>query len=210
MSETATKAKIEVETVTMDDGRPVEFSGKKRLNKETFVQGDFLCVRLDFRSGETRQFKCPHGFADPSDPVAKFVLKCAGHGLEQKLGDETSGIADIDDMVEAVDQLMIRLEKGIEGWTQGREGGGSGMAGASVLARALARATDKDIRVVREYLSNVDNKTKMALRADESVAPHIKAIEAERAERAAKRGKATSAVDTASVLASLRSTAQPA
>lgn len=199
------KAATVIETVKMDDDRVVEFSGKQRVRKESSFDETNLRVRLDYRNGETRTFTIPHGYSDPTAPVAKMVLKAAAHGLEQKLGDEMSGVAVLEDAIEGVDQLMLRLEKGVDGWTMGKDGA-SGMAGASVLARALVKVTGQDIRVVREYLGGLDNKTKVALRADPTVSPVIKQIEEERAANALKRGKvaANSPVDTGSILAGLR------
>lgn len=195
----------EIETVTMDDGRTVDFAGKRRVNKESFATSDHLSIRLDFRNGETRTFTIPHGFADPSAPVAKTMIKAAAHGLEQKLGDEMAGIEKIEDAIEAVDELMIRLERGE--WNATREGGGTGMAGASVLARALVEVSGQPIKTVREYLSGLDAKMKTALRGDPTVAPVIARLEREAAERAAARGKAAApTVDTAALLAGLRPT----
>jgi hypothetical protein len=188
----------EIEVVTMLDSTTEEFVGKRRLNKDTTYNPETkeLISRMRFRNGETRVFK--------TKDIA-LILKFAEHGADQKFGDETSGLTDMDDAVEAVDQLMQRLEKGVSGWTQGREAGGGGLAGASVLARALQRYSNQDIKVVREYLQGLDAKTKTALRADPEVAKHIQAIEAERAARAAEKGKtAKASVDTASVLAGLR------
>lgn len=207
MSETEAPAKkeTEVETVTMDDGRVVEFVGKKMLVKESGYDAETktLWCRLDFRHGETRTFRTGD---------IQLILKFAAHGAEQKFGDEVSGVKDDEDKVEAIDTLMQRLEKGVSGWLIGKEAG-QGMAGASVLARALVRYSKQDIRTVRDYLATLDAKTKTALRADPEVAQHIKDIEAERAARAAERGKsAKPGVDTSSILAGLRaaSEAQPA
>jgi hypothetical protein len=205
----ATTKKTEVETVKMDDGRIVEFAGKRRINKDTTFDAEHIFIRFDFRSGETRTFKTPHGQTDLQDPTILGVLKAAGHGLEQKLGDELAGEKELEDAVEKLDQLMLRLEtKGLrEGWTLGKEEG-TGFAGASVLARALVEVTGQDIRAVRLYLNDLDNKTKLALRGDPTVAPAIRRVEEERAARAAERGaKAAAPVDTASILATLKAKA---
>lgn len=184
------KAETTVETVKMDDERIVEFTGKRRLNKESFVdaEGNILC-RLDFRNGETRTFKLPQ----------TLVAKAAAHGIEQKLGDEMSGIEDLEDAIQAVDELMERLGKGE--WNAKREGG-TGFAGASILARALVEATGKTIEEVKAFMSGLTNGQKLALRGDETLAPIVKRLEAEKAARATK-GKP--AVDTGSLLAGLKS-----
>lgn len=191
------KTPVEIKTVTMDDGRTVEFSGKKRLDKSIIIEGDTVKVRLDFVNGETRTFTVP-----PS-----LLLQCAGHGASQKLGDEISDVTDIEDAIEAIDQLMARLEQGE--WRVTREGGTS-MAGASILAKALVEVTGQPIGMVRQYLTGLDNKTKAALRASAEVGPTVQRLEAEKAARAAERGKSAPTVDTASVLAGLKGVGAPA
>src|SRR3990172_3155251 len=132
------KAKKEVESVTMSDGRVVDFVGKRKLLKETLINGDSVAVRLDFRNRETRTFTIP----------SAMILQFAGHGAEQKLGDETAGVDDVDDMTLAVDDLIDRLNKGE--WSMKREGGG--MAGTSVLLRALMELSSKTGEQVKEFL----------------------------------------------------------
>lgn len=188
------KTPVEVRTVTMDDGRQVEFSGKKRLDKNILIEGNTVKVRLDFVNGETRTFTVP-----PS-----LLLQCAGHGASQKLGDEISDVTDIEDAVEAIDQLMARLEAGE--WRVTREGGSS-MAGASILAKALVEVTGQPVGVVRQYLAGLDNKTKAALRASAEVGPTVQRLEAEKAARAAARGKEAPAIDVSNVLAGLKQAA---
>lgn len=189
------KTPTEIRTITMLDGRTVDFPGKRRLQKSSKVEADgTLTVRLDFENGETRLLKLRQ------DMLATYAL----HGAEQKLGDEISGIDDLDDCVEAIDQLMVRLDQG--DWTKAREAGASGMAGASILARALVAVSGQPIAVVREYLSKLDAKTKTALRASAEVAPAIKKLEDEKAARAAARGKSVGAtVDVSAALAGLKS-----
>lgn len=192
------------EPVQMTDGTTVEFTGKTRMKKTTTFDAENVNVRFDFRNGEVRTFSTPHFMPTDrlDDQMVKLVLKSIGHGLEQKLGDETSGIADIEDAIEAVDQLMQRLATGYDGWTKVSEGGAS-MAGASILAKAVAEATGNDIATVRAYLVNLTAKDKAALRLDDSVAPIIKRLEDEKAARAAAAGKGKPAVDTKSLLANI-------
>jgi hypothetical protein len=208
---TETKAP-EVETVTMDDGRVVEFTGKSRAKKESFVKTEAdgthtVSVRIDFRNGETRTFSLPTGKMFGQGPTEQIVLRSIGHGLEQKLGDSYSGITDIDDAIEVVDQLMTRLGAG--DWTAQREGG-SGLAGVSILCKALVEATGLPVEKVREQLTAWDAKTKAALRASPEVAPIVKRLEAEKAARAAAGGKGKPAIDTSSLLAGLKASAAPA
>lgn len=133
----ATKQREE-KSVKMSDGRTVIFVGKRKLLKETLIDGSKVAVdsdqvmigagavkvRLDFVNGETRLWTPPLG----------LIAKAVGHGLEQKLGDQTAGEEDVEDCVIAVDDLLAQLDKG--DWTQRAEGGG-GFAGASVVVKAI-------------------------------------------------------------------------
>lgn len=189
----------EVEVVTMADGRKVDFVGKRKLLKETLIDESKITVdadgvyigsgavqvRLDFRNGETRTFG-----------VAPTLLaKSAGHGVEQKLGDETAGEEDVDDMVLSVDALMERLTaQGVEGWTTKREAGG--MAGTSVLLRALMEHSGKTVEQVKSFLKDKTQAQKAALRNSEKLRPIVQRIEAEKAAKGAK-------VDTEALLGEL-------
>jgi hypothetical protein len=189
VTETETKAKAEtkITTVTMADNRVVEFAGKRKLLKESFVdEHGKISVRLDFINGETRTFHLPH------DLLAKF----AAHGAEQKLGDEVVREDTVEDMVQALDELMVRLSKGE--WNAKREGGSG--AGGSILARALVELTKKTPQAISEFLAGLDAKTKLALRKDAALSPIIARLEAEKAARASEKAPA---VDTASLLAGL-------
>jgi hypothetical protein len=193
---TTPKKEREVLKVKMNDGREVEFVGKRKLLKESIINGSTVSVRLDFRNGETRLFPVPDA----------LLLKSAGHGMEQKLGDETAGEDDVDDMVEAVDDMIKRLsEKGLEGWTAKREGGG--FSGASILVKALMEVTAKPKEEVQGFLkAKVDAgatypKLAAAFEEDDTVGPVIKRL---RKEKAAGTG-----VDTKALLGGLQS-ASPA
>jgi len=180
--EVATATKKEVEAVVMKDGRTVEFVGKRKLLKETLVEGTNVAVRLDFRNGETRTFPIP----------PDLLLRFAGHGAEQKLGDETAGESDVDDMVLAVDDLIGRLEKGE--WSIQRTGGG--FAGTSVLMRALMGLSGKTSDAIKAFLTGKSQQEKMALRTSPKLKPIVDRLEAEKASKGAK-------VDTEALLASL-------
>ena len=180
--EVTTKATKEVETVRMSDGRLVEFVGKRKLLKETLIDGNSVSVRLDFRNGETRLFVLPESL------FAKF----AGHGAEQKLGDETAGVEDVDDMVIAVDELIGRLENGE--WSTKREG--SGFAGTSILLRALVEFSGKTTEEVRAFLTGKSQAEKLALRSSKQLKPIVERLEAEKAAKGAK-------VDTEALLEAL-------
>ena len=177
------KVETAVETVTMQDGRIVEFAGKRKLLKESLQSPEGkVQVRLDFRNGETRLFTIPDNM------LAKF----AAHGAEQKLGDEIAGLADVDDCVIAVDELIDRLYNGE--WGVKREA--NGMAGTSVLVRALVEHTGKTVEQIKTFLSGKSQAEKVALRNNPKIKPIVERIEAEKASKAAK-------VDTDAMLGEL-------
>lgn len=168
---TKAKAETAIETVTLTDGRIVDFAGKRKLLKESFVKDGVVSIRLDFRNGETRTFTLP----------SAMVLKFAAHGAEQKLGDEIAGLADIDDAVMAIDALTERLHKGEWGIT--REA--NGMAGTSVLVRALVEHTGKTVEQIKTFLSAKTQAEKVALRNNPKIKPIVERIEAEKASKKA-------------------------
>lgn len=171
------KQETAVETVTMTDGRIVEFAGKRKLLKQSFIQPDgAVQVRLDFRNGETRLFTLPDNMKS----------QFAAHGAEQKLGDEIAGLkslnggeADIDDCVMAIDELIDRLYNGE--WSIKREA--NGMAGTSVLARALVEHTGKSMEAIKTFLADKSQAEKVALRNNPKLKPIIERLEAEKASK---------------------------
>ena len=179
----STKTETQVETVTMTDGRVVDFAGKRKLLKESSVNADGkVQVRLDFRNGETRLFTLPDNL------LAKF----AAHGAEQKLGDEIAGLNDVEDCVLAVDELIDRLYNGE--WSVKREA--NGMAGTSVLVRALVEHTGKTVEQIKQFLSGKSQAEKVALRNNPKIKPIVERIEAEKASKKAN-------VDTDAMLGEL-------
>jgi len=171
-----------VETVTLKDGRSVDFAGKRKMLKETIIEDGRVGIRLDFRNGETRTFWVP----------AELLLKFAGHGAEQKYGDETAGVEDIDDMVLAVDDLDGRIQN-LE-WTIKREGGS--MAGTSVLLRALIEFSGRSQEQVKEFLKSKTQAEKLALRNSAKVKPIVERLEAEKLSKGTK-------IDTDALLATM-------
>lgn len=177
------KIETQVETVTMTDGCIVEFAGKRKLLKESLQSPEGkVQVRLDFRNGETRLFTIPDNL------LAKF----AAHGAEQKLGDEIAGLADVDDCVIAIDELIDRLYNGE--WSVKREA--NGMAGTSVLVRALVEHTGKTVEQIKTFLSGKTQAEKVALRNNPKIKPIVERIEAEKASKGSK-------VDTDALLGEL-------
>lgn len=185
MEGTATKvakAKPEVEQVTLSDGRTVDFVGKRKMLKNTAIKDGKVITTLDFRNGETRSFGIPDN----------LLLQFAGHGAEQKLGDETAGEDDVDDMVLSVDDLIDRLNKGE--WSIRREG--NGMSGTSVLLKALVEHTGKGVDTLKEWLKAKTQAEKIALRNSKAIKPIVDRIESEKAAKGAK-------VDTDALLGEL-------
>ena len=164
----ATDSKVAriVEQVKMTDGRTVEFVGKRKMLKESFINGMEVDIRLDFRNGETRTFRIPDS----------LLIKFAAHGAEQKLGDETAGVPEVEDMILGVDELIGRLEKGE--WSTQREGGG--MTGTSVLMKALMEHSGRTAEQVKAFLVGKSQKEKLALRASPKIKPIIDKLEAEK------------------------------
>lgn len=177
------KIETQVETVTMTDGRIVDFAGKRKLLKESSVSADGkVQVRLDFRNGETRLFTLPDN----------LLNKFAAHGAEQKLGDEIAGLTDTEDCVLAVDELIDRLYNGE--WSIKREA--NGMAGTSVLVRALVEHTGKTVEQIKQFLNGKSQAEKVALRNNPKIKPIVERIEAEKASKKAN-------VDTDAMLGEL-------
>jgi len=152
------KSKTEYTAVEMSDGRTVQFAGKRKVNKETLIdeskimvdgdvvqlQAGAISVRMDFVNGDTRTY------AIPLSLLARF----AGHGAEQKYGDELASPADKpmspEDMVIAVDDLDTVLQTG--NWGRGRAAGGGGVSGAHIVIQAIMEATGKDLATVKTYI----------------------------------------------------------
>lgn len=169
-----------VEVVKMSDGREVSFAGKRKALKHSeFVDGE-VRVRIDFRNGETRTFTVPAG----------LVERAACHGAEQKYGDSYASLEDIEDMIAACEKVQENLVAG--DWTARVEG--SGIAGTSVLARALVEATGKPMEDIKVWLKAKSQSDKMALRQSAKLRPIIERLEAEKVAKASK-------VDTAALLA---------
>lgn len=169
-----------VEVVKMSDGREVSFAGKRKaLKSSDFVDGE-VKVRIDFRNGVTKLYTVPKD----------LVPQSACHGGEQKYGDSYAGVEDIDDMIEACDKVQENLLKG--DWKSKIEG--SGIAGTSVLARALVEKTGKTMEAIKEWLKSKSQADKMALRQSSQLKPIIERLEAEKVAKASK-------VDTTALLA---------
>jgi len=186
------RSKVEPETVIMEDGRSVVFPGKRKLQKEVIKPDDGtdgVTVRFDFRNGKTRSFTVTTG--------SPLLWDFAGHGASQKIGDETAGEDDVDDMVVAVDEMIDRLSGDSPEWTAKREGGG--FAGVSILLRALMEHSQKDEATVKAFLKPKTHAEKMALRAHPPIAVIVKRLEDEKLAKAAGASK----VDAETLLGTL-------
>lgn len=201
--------KTEYQDVVMTDGRTVKFAGKRKLNKETVVDeskisldGDTLMissgavsVRMDFRNGETRLLPLP----------LSLIARFAGHGGEQKFGDNLAASAEKpmseDDMVLATDDLFADISKGE--WGKGRAEGGGGVSGASIVVQALCEKFGKPVEAIKAFIEKrlADSKardgdaalTRAALyagyRASPELQPIIKRLEDEKAAKEASKQK---------------------
>jgi len=194
--EAAKKTKTEYLAVNMTDGRTVNFAGKRKVNKETLLDETKIAVdddtvtmepgavsiRMDFRNGETRIISLPLAL------LAQF----AGHGAEQKFGDELATTADKplseDDMLLAIDDLNASIQAGK--WGKGRAAGGGGVSGASIVVQAIMEATGKDLTFVKAWLQKkletTEGLTRQALYASFRVSTSktgqiISRLEAEKA-----------------------------
>lgn len=206
----AKRPATEYTKVTMEDGREVIFAGKRKVNKETLIdeskiamEGDIVqfssgavSIRMDFRNGKTRTFPLPLAL------LAQF----AGHGGEQKYGDELASPADKplseDDMVIAVEDLDTEIQKG--NWGRARASGG-GVSGASIVVQALMEATGKDQAAIKAYLdkkiASTEGLTRQALYASFRV-PGTKTgaiIARLEAEKAAKSSKVDADAELANI-----------
>lgn len=206
----AKRPATEYTKVTMEDGREVIFAGKRKVNKETLIdeskiamEGDIVqlsagavSIRMDFRNGKTRTFPLP----------LSLLAQFAGHGGEQKYGDELASPADKplseDDMVIAVEDLDTEIQKG--NWGRARSSGG-GVSGASIVVQALMEATGKDQAAIKAYLdkkiASTEGLTRQALYASFRV-PGTKTgaiIARLEAEKAAKSSKVDADAELANI-----------
>lgn len=149
----------------------LEFGAKEKVKKLSQVKSDGVNVQFAFRNGQVRTFWLP---LDHS-----LFMQAAKHGLDQKFGDEFAGLADPDDCVEAFDAMAERIEAGE--WNQARAS--DGLAGLSVLAKAMVRLSGKTIESVKATLKTLTAAQKSALRKTPAVAEVVAAIEAEREAR---------------------------
>lgn len=169
-----------VETVTMEDGKIVDFVGKRRMIKShTIVDGKVTC-RFDFRNGKTVFFTIPE----------ELMLRFAAHGAEQKIGDDTSGLTDVEDCLEAVNSIVDRIYE-TKQWNQARVASAT-FLGVSNLAKAVCAVTGKPLVEVQAFLRTKTPKEKAALRINPRVMAELQKLQ-----------EGTPQVDTEALLSSL-------
>lgn len=186
------KASPEVEKVQMEDGRTVEFVGKRRMLKESvFNDSGYLeHVRFDFRNGRVVKFSPDRTLKTSDGKLLSEML--IGHGAEQKLGDEAASPldkdgnpVDIEDVVLDIEALIDRLSKDPVEWSVRRESGG--MAGTSILIKALLEFNPgQTLDQVKAKLKDKTQAEKLALRAHPKIKPIVERLEAEKIAKGAK------------------------
>lgn len=140
----AVKAKTEYNNVTMEDGHIVAFPGKRQMAREiTRENSGHVSVRFDFTNGKSLSISS----ADLTPEVASAVF---GNGLSQKVGDETAGVKEVEDMYLAAEAMVERLKNG--DWSKGRVAG-DGFSGASVVIQAICEVKGKTVEVVKAFLA---------------------------------------------------------
>ncbi len=172
--------------VTMEDGRIVEFGAKQKMLKNSTIDGSYVETRFDFANGKSLVYI-------PGDAAIK--AKLMAHGAEQKIGDETAGIVEVEDCFLAVEAMIARLEKGE--W--GKERASNGMAGTSILIRALCEKSGKPVDTIKAFLADKTQAQKLALRNNPAVKVIVDRLEAE---KAAKKAPAD-VIDTDALLGEL-------
>lgn len=176
----------ETTKVVAEDGSTHEFGEKQKVKKQSSIQeGGTVVTKFVFRNGAVRTHETA-----PDSPI---YSRLAMHGADQKFGDEFAGLEDVEDCVEAFDEMSKRLAR--NEWSEKRTS--DGLAGSSMLARALVKLYGKTLDEVKERLSTLDAKTKQALSRDPKVAEVIAQI---KAEQAAKK-PAKDAIDPSAAMA---------
>lgn len=138
------KKKTVYTDVTLEDGRAVKFAGTRKMQKKYEETPEGVKATFDFVNGATRSITI--------GPDSKLIATLVGHGLVQKIGDETATTADVDDMVLEVEAMIQRLESG-EFYAE--RAAGDGFSGASVVLKALVEVTGLSLDAVK---ANIEKK----------------------------------------------------
>ena len=145
--------------VTMADGRVVEFVGTRKMQKSYTASPSGVVATFDFVNGKSTSITIA-----PSHPLVPTLI---GHGLVQKIGDETATDDDIEDMVLSVEAMIERLSNATsaDDWSKQRSAGDS-FSGASVVLRALVEVTGLTLEQVKANIEKKLAETKDLTRAD--------------------------------------------
>ena len=130
--------------VELEDGRKVRFAGTRKMAKSYEETPEGVTATFDFVNGATRSITIT--------PDSKLIGTLVGHGLVQKIGDETATTADVDDMVLEVEAMIERLSRG-EFYAE--RAAGDGFSGASVVLKALVEVTGLSLKAVK---ANIEKK----------------------------------------------------
>lgn len=184
MTEAAVVEKTErkVTPVPAEDGQTYEFGEKAKVKKLSSINGSSVVVKFVFRNGAVRQTQF-----DASHPL---FVRLAQHGADQKIGDEFAGLDDPEDCVVAFEQIAERLQGGE--WTEKKQS--EGLAGTSMLARALAEVTGKPLAEVKAKLASTPKEMKAAIAKQKAVAAVIDRIKSERDEKKGSKVDADAAL----------------
>lgn len=177
----AAKPKTEYFKVMMEDGREVEFAGKRKMDKTVIIEGDRVSVRFDFRNGATRSIVL-------TDLTPALQLQNMGHGGSQKIGDSAAGEESVEDMVLSVEKSIQMLQGGSWGVERGA---GDSFRGGSIVVQALVEVTGKSVDAIKAFIDKKIEALKCSrqalyasFRADPKVGPVIERLEKEKAKPA--------------------------
>lgn len=143
------KKVTEYTTVKMEDGREVKFAGKRKVNRSVdLIRGEDgvatgVSVRFDFLNGKTLTLSS-------TEIPTETSLQLLGHGVSQKVGDESAGVTSVDDMVLGSEEMIKRLKAGE--FNAARAAGDS-FAGASIVIKAICEATGKSVDEIKAFLN---------------------------------------------------------
>jgi hypothetical protein len=177
--------------VVLTDGTKVEFGARTKVLKQSFIDAETgeLVVKFAFLNGEVRETRLA--------PDHQLIKQAALHGLDQKFGDANAGLDDVEDCVAAFEDMADRIARGE--WNERK--GGDGMAGVSVLAKAMVEVLGVTKEQVKAMLADLSQAEKQALRKTKPIASVVQRIEAEKTKKAG--------VDGSALLAALQAKAAP-
>lgn len=157
----------------METANGYTFGERQKVKKESYIKDDSIVIRFVFRNGTVREHVFPL--------TSPLLHRAAMHGLDQKFGDELAGLYDVEDCIEAFDELSQRISQGE--WSERRQS--TGLSGTSLLAQALSEVGNMPIDVVKGRLAKLSREQKNLLAKQKDVAARIIQLKAERAARQA-------------------------